>query len=185
MFIMGNFIKYHWCGASLKKLSEHRSRQSPWVCPQQLFTKLKEVRKVAQNIFNAYWYKLFALFGSGKLCSSKFPSISSVQLLSLVWLFVTPWTAARQASLSITNSWNSLRLMSIESVMPSSHLILCSPFLLHLQSFPASGSFQMSQFFESGGQSIGASASASFHWIFRVDFLQAWLVWWSSFIYRD
>ena len=55
---------------------------------------------------------------------------SSVQLLSHVQLFVTPWTAARQASLSITNSWSLLKLMSIESVMPSSHLILCHPLLL-------------------------------------------------------
>ena len=55
---------------------------------------------------------------------------SSVQLLSRVWLFVTPWIAARQASLSITNSQSSLRLTSIESVMPSSHLILCCPLLL-------------------------------------------------------
>ena len=57
-------------------------------------------------------------------------SISSVQLLSHVWLFATPWVAARQASLSITNSWSSLRLTSIESMMPSSHLILCRPLLL-------------------------------------------------------
>ena len=56
--------------------------------------------------------------------------ISSVQSLSRVWLFVTPWIAAHQASLSITNSQSSLRLTSIESVMPSSHLILCHP--LHL-----------------------------------------------------
>ena len=55
---------------------------------------------------------------------------SSVQSLSRVWLFVTPWIAACQASLSSTNSWSSLRLMSIESVMPSSHLILCCPLLL-------------------------------------------------------
>ena len=55
---------------------------------------------------------------------------SSVQSLSLVWLFATPWIAARQATLSITNSWSSLRLTSIESVMPSSHLILCRPLLL-------------------------------------------------------
>ena len=55
---------------------------------------------------------------------------SSVQSLSPVWLFAAPWTAARQASLSITNSQSSPRLMSIESVMPSSHLILCSPLLL-------------------------------------------------------
>ena len=57
-------------------------------------------------------------------------TISSVQLLSHVWLLVTPWTAAHQASLSITNSWSLLTLMSIESVMPSSHLILCQPLLL-------------------------------------------------------
>ena len=56
--------------------------------------------------------------------------ISSVQLLSRVWLFATPWITARQASLSITNSRSSLKLMSIELVMPSSHLILCRPLLL-------------------------------------------------------
>ena len=55
---------------------------------------------------------------------------SSVQSLSHVWLFETPWTAARQASLSITSSWCSPKPMSIESVMPSSHLILCHPLLL-------------------------------------------------------
>ena len=54
----------------------------------------------------------------------------SVQSLSHVWLFGTPWTAAFQASLSITNSWSLLKLMSIESVMPSNHLILCHPLLL-------------------------------------------------------
>ena len=154
---------------------------------------------------------------------------SSVQALSRVWLFATPWITARQASLSITNSRSSLRLMSIESVMPSSHLILGHPLLLlppippsintissiqfshsvvsdslrpcglqharpscpspipgvysdscllswwchptisssvipfssRLLSFPASGSFQMSQFFASGGQSIGVSVSTS------------------------
>ena len=56
--------------------------------------------------------------------------LSSVQSLSRVWLFATPWTAARQASLSITNSQSLLRLMSIESVMPSNHLILCHSLLL-------------------------------------------------------
>ena len=55
---------------------------------------------------------------------------SSVQLLSRVWLFATPWIAARQASVPITNSRSSLRLTSVESVMPSSHLILCRPLLL-------------------------------------------------------
>ena len=75
----------------------------------------------------------------------------------------TPWTAACQASLSITNPQSLLKLMSIESVMPSNHLILRWPLLLLPLIFndPASGSFQVSQFFSSGGQSIGASASAS------------------------
>ena len=57
-------------------------------------------------------------------------TFSSVQSLSCVWLFATPWSTARQASLSITNSWSLLKLMSIELVMPSSHLILCRPYLL-------------------------------------------------------
>ena len=86
---------------------------------------------------------------------------SSVQSLSCVRLFVTPWIAARQASLSITNSWSLLKPMSIELVMPSNHLILCRPLLLLPQSLPASGSFQISQLFKSGGQSIGVSALAS------------------------
>ena len=89
------------------------------------------------------------------------PQLSSVQLLSRVRLFGTPWIAARQASLSITNSRSLLKLTSIESVMPSSHLILCHPLLLLPQSLPASGSFPMSQLFAWGGQSIGVSASAS------------------------
>ena len=83
----------------------------------------------------------------------------SVQSLRRTWLFVTPWTAARQASLSITNSRSLVKHMSTvchptisPSVVPSSSC---------LQSYPASGSFQMSQFFVSGGHSIGVSASAS------------------------
>ena len=86
---------------------------------------------------------------------------SSAQSLSHVQLFATPWIAACQASLSITNSRSLLKFMPIESVMPSSHLILCRPLLLCLQSLPESGSFPMSQLFAWGGQSIGVSASAS------------------------
>ena len=66
-----------------------------------------------------------------------FVSFSSVQLLNCVQLFATPWTVARQASLSITNSQSLLRLLSIKSVMPSSHLILCRP-LLFLPPIPPS-----------------------------------------------
>ena len=64
---------------------------------------------------------------------------TSVQLLSLVRLFATLWTTARQASLSMTNSWSLLKLMSIESVMTSNHLILCRPFLLPSSIFPSIG----------------------------------------------
>ena len=76
-------------------------------------------------------------------------------------LFVTPWTAARQASLSITNSQSPPKPMSIESVMPSNRLILCVPFSSCPQSLPASESFPMSQLLAWGGQSIGVSASTS------------------------
>ena len=79
--------------------------------------------------------------GSGELSSETGQGLdhvlSSVQSLSRVRFFVTPWTAARQASLSITNSWSSHKLMSIESVMPSSHLILCHPLLLPPSIFPS------------------------------------------------
>ena len=63
--------------------------------------------------------------------------INSVQLLHDIWLFETPWTAAFQASLSITNSWSLLKLMSIESAMPSNHIILCHPLLLPPSIFPS------------------------------------------------
>ena len=64
-------------------------------------------------------------------------SISSVQLFSCVRLFVTPWTAAGQASMSITNPWSLLKLTSLELVMPSKHLILCHPLLLPPSIFPS------------------------------------------------
>ena len=104
-------------------------------------------------------------------CFSVFPTTSFLmrwetqliccQSLSRVWLFVTPWTAAHQASLSITNSRNLLKLMSIESVIPSNYLILCRPLLLLPSIFLSIRVFSMSQFFACGGQSIGVSASAS------------------------
>ena len=86
--------------------------------------------------------------------------LSSVQTLSCDRFFATPWIAAGQASLSITNSRSSLRLTSIESVMPSSHLSLCHPLLLPPIP-PASESFPMNQLFAWGGKSRGVSALAS------------------------
>ena len=87
--------------------------------------------------------------------------LSSVQLLSHVRLFATPWTAARQTSLFITNSRSLLKLTCIESVMPSKIASSVIPFSSCPQSFPASGSFQMNQFFRSVGQRIAVSALAS------------------------
>ena len=72
-----------------------------------------------------------------------------------------PWIEAFQAFLSLTNSQSLLKLMSIEPVMPSNHLIFCHPLLFLPSSFPASGSFPTSRFFPSGGQTVGPTASAS------------------------
>ena len=80
-------------------------------------------------------------------------------LLSHVQQFATPWNAACQASLSLTNSWNLLKLMSVELVMPSNHLIPFCPILLLPSIFPSIRAFPMSQFFVSEGLSIGASGS--------------------------
>ena len=79
----------------------------------------------------------------------------------VVQLLVTSWTAACQASLSFTIALSLLKCMSTELVVLSNYLILCHLLSFRFQSFPVSGSFPMSQFFPSGGQSIGASASAS------------------------
>ena len=95
-----------------------------------------------------------------------------VQPLSHFQLFVTPWTAAWEASLSFTIPWTLFKLMSIELVMLSNHVLLCHPLLLLPSIFPSIRDFFMSQFFASGGQGIGASASASVvQWIFRIHFL--------------
>ena len=118
-----------------------------------LFYKLAKA-KISLHIFGGKTnYAVFCLF----VCFF----FQSVQLLSSVWLFMAPWTATYQASLSIRNSQSLLKLMPIKSV---SHPTISSsviPFSSHLQSFPASGSFPMSRFFPWSGQSIGASASAS------------------------
>ena len=83
------------------------------------------------SVWHHSWYQSWSL---GEVV---FVQFSSVQLLSRAWLFVTPWATARQASLFTTNSQSLLKLMSIESVMPSNHLILCHPLLLPLSIFPS------------------------------------------------
>jgi len=83
-------------------------------------------------------WSMSKLSGCVLFCFLKIGDIfSSVQSLSCVWLFATPWTTAHQASLSITNSWSPPKRLSIESVMPSDHLILCHPLLLLPSVFPS------------------------------------------------
>ena len=89
------------------------------------------------------------------------PGIIFVHLLSCIWFFATSWTAVCQAFLSFTNSWSLLKFLSIESMIPSNHLILCHPLLLLPSIFSSIGSFPRSHFSASSGQSIGASASTS------------------------
>ena len=98
-----------------------------------------------------------------RLCSFSDRSVQSslVQLLSCARLFATPWTAARQSSLSITKSRSLLKLMSINQWCHPTISSSVIPFSSCLQSFPASESFPVSQHFTSGGQSIGVSASTS------------------------
>ena len=100
--------------------------------------------------------------------------ISSIQLLSRVQLFVTPWTAERQASLSIINFWSLLKLIFIVSVMPSNHVI---PFSSRLQSFPAQGLFQWFGSLHQVAKVLEFQLQhQSFQWRFRTDFLWDGLV---------
>ena len=122
--------------------------------PEEMFPKFPGVQGASLSTLNSPQGELKVCSCSNRgfsLCRDrrKMPLLlfSSVQSLSRVRLFATPGITARQASLSITNSRSSLKLMSIESVMPSSHLILCRPFSSCPQSLPASESFPMSQLF--------------------------------------
>ena len=133
-------------------------------CPPQFLSPL-------EDIGNVWSFVVFLSQARGKVLSAGLVSHQGsplqprvfvvVQLLSCVRLFATPWTAAHQASLSFTISRSLLKFMSLESVMPSNHLILYFPFPLLPQSFPASGSFAVSWLFASDGQSIRVSASTS------------------------
>ena len=119
-------------------------------------------RQICKNA--GYWTQIAGAQMKGKISVSPdscvFPYIRSVQSLSPVWLFATAWSAAHQASLSITNSQSLIKLMSINLVMPSNHLILCCPLLL-LSIFPSNRVFPKELVLRIGGQSTGISASAS------------------------
>ena len=105
-------------------------------------------------------------------------SFSSVQSLSCVWLLATSWTAACQASLSITNSWSLLKFMSMESVMPFSISSSIVHFSSCLQSVPHQGLFKWVCSSHQVAKVLAFQLQhQSFQWIFRTDFLQDWLVW--------
>ena len=134
------------------------SSLNPYSFPPQT-TEIIELKNQSVSIFK---YFKSILFSRQNIYFLPIHSFSSVQWLSHVWHFATPWIATRQASLSITNSRSSLKPMSIESLMPSSHLILCRPLLLLPLIPPSIRVFSNSQLFTWGGQSTGASALASF-----------------------
>ena len=131
--------------------------------------------------FPSLWVSLISLLGQFTrifltvYLNRNLKFVVVVQSLSSVQVFATPWTAAYQASLSFTSSKRLLWFMSIQSVMLPSHFILCCP-LLFPSIFPNIGSFPMSQFFVSGGQSIATSASVlqvsiQSWFLFRTDWL--------------
>ena len=139
--------------SSVQSLSSVRLFATPWTAACQASLSITNSRNLPKPM------SVESVMPSNHLILASSIQFTSVQSLSHVQLFVTPWTAERQASLSITNSRNLPKPMSIESVMPSNRLI---PFSSHPQSLPASGSFPMSQLFVWGGQNTGASALASF-----------------------
>ena len=133
---------------SLKSLLHHHNlKASILQCSDFFMVQLSHVcmttgKAIALTIWTFVGFNTLSIFVIAFLPRSKF---RSVQSLSHVQLFVTSWTAARQASLSITNSRSPSKPMSIELVIPSNHLILCCPLLLPLSIFPSIRSFQMSQ----------------------------------------
>ena len=115
---------------------------------------------------NHSWFFNFIVFSPIDIrhnieCDQGTIQFSSGPFLSHVRLFVTPWTGARQASLSRTNSWSLLKLMSIESVMPSNHLILCCPLLLQPSIFPSIRVFSNESVLPIRWSKYWVSASAS------------------------
>ena len=108
--------------------------------------------------------------------SKRLKRVTVVQSLRCVWLFETPWTTECQASLSFTISWSLLKLVSIESVMPSNYLILFRPLLFLPSIFPSMRVFS-SEFSSHQVAKVLELQHQSFQWIFRVDFFQNWLVW--------
>ena len=176
-----------WCWRSLLRVpwTARRSNQSilkeisPGCSLEGLMLKLKLQyfgHLMRRAIFPSLpsWLSFQLVFGRHFVTSfSHGAQFSSVHLISRVWLFVTPWTTAIQASLSITNSWSLLKLMSIESVMPSNHLINCHPLLLLPSIFPSIRVFSSESALRIRWPNYWEFQlhHQSFRWIFRTDFL--------------
>ena len=150
-----------------RNFTQSETSKSKWLGREMVVTEVQDIsfpqrhkHRRLKSVSCVSFHSSFLIFG----CAS------SVQSLSCVWFLATPWTAARPASLSITNSWSLLKLMSIELVLPSNRLILCHPLFLLPSIFPSIRLFPRSQLFASGGQSIGISASA---WILPMN-IQDW-----------
>ena len=159
-----NFIVCELCLNGVIILKNNRRRETADGRGGQIFTILLPClciwlfEKLPKEDFMLMMLIQHKDHGSSRALSQSF---QSVQLdTQSCPTFVTPWTAAHQTSLSITSSQSLLRLMSIESVMPSNRLILCRPLLFLPSVFPSIRVFS-NEFFASGGQSIGVSASAS------------------------
>ena len=157
---------------------------SPPGCPVPGILQARTLEWVAISFSNAWKWKVKSLMlamlyllswaVSTWICTNSFYLKFVVQSLSHVWLFVTPWTETHQVSLSFTLYWSLFKLMSIELVMPSYHLI---PFSACLQSFPASRSFLWVSSLHQVARLVELQVQHQyFQWIFRVDFLQDWLV---------
>ena len=131
---MGESLHSRWNG---KQSTWKLSREKKNLNSENSLTKKKQTKKL----------KLTTKEDTHIWPTSTWKVLSSVQSLSRVQLFATPWTAAHKASLPITNSWSLLKILSIESVIPANTLILCHLRPSHIQYFPESGSFQMSQLF--------------------------------------
>ena len=118
-------------------------KKAKWSCPLLLTAMTGDLSALLAGVYlgvlHCNWQCIFRVMKYSYALKHNNPVfiICSVQSLSRVRLFATPWTAARQTSLSITNSWSPLKPMSIESVMPSNHLVLCRPLLLLLSIFPS------------------------------------------------
>ena len=155
-------------GVSKQNIFECSMHCSSYILVSLNIFQIKSWKKVKYLFWNfncTVWLNCYYLWNNKYAMKFKGGDFSSVQFSSVAQscpTLCTPWTAAHQASLSITNSQSSLKFTSIELVIPSSHLILCHPLFLLPQSHQASESFPMTQLFAWGGQSPGVSALASF-----------------------